>query len=81
MSDDEVGALPVEYSTRAPTDYVVSGPIRYESNGRGRVFASADVAEEWAREKFGARFRSRIVDAERGGRWAMLIAKESHVDN
>lgn len=69
-----------DYSTRAPTDYVVSGPICGEirplgSIGRGRVFDSADLAEEWARNHFGSRFRGRIKEAERGARWAMLISR------
>jgi hypothetical protein len=81
MDDDEVRVCD-DYSIRAPTDYVVSGPIMHDMYGTapkycraGRVFRTADLAEEWARNHFGARFRYRINDAERGGRWAMLVAR------
>lgn len=79
MEDVEVERLKTNYSARAPTDYVVSGPLRPPgctngNKGTGRVFETAIAAEEWARERFGTRFRWRIEESERFGRWAMLIA-------
>lgn len=75
LNDDEVERLSFDYSIRAPGDYVVSGPITGIGGGPGRVFATADSAEEWARGYFGNRFRKRITDSERGGRWSILVAK------
>lgn len=74
MNDDVVGKIDFDYSTRHPKDYVVSGPIDGRGKGPGRVFLSGDDAEGWAREFFGARFKHRIRESERGGRWAILVA-------
>jgi hypothetical protein len=74
MGDDVVGKIDFDYSTRGPNDYVISGPISGRGSGPGREFLSADDAEAWGREHFGNRFKYRIRDSEKGGRWAILIA-------
>lgn len=74
MYDDVVGKIDFDYSTRHPRDYVVSGPIDGRGGGPGRVFLSGDDAERWAREFYGARFKHRIRESEKGGRWAILVA-------
>lgn len=74
-SEDALEKLEIDYSTRADTDYVVSGPITQRGGGPGRNFPTADDAEWWARDYFGNRYKQRITDAERGGRWAILVAK------
>lgn len=74
MDDDTVRQIHFDYSTRGQEDYVVSGPITGKSTGKGREFYSADDAEEWGRHHYGDRFKYRILDAEKGGRWALLIA-------
>lgn len=83
MSDDEVAGTTFEYSTRAPTDWVISGPLPTGA-GPGRVFSWA-AAEKWARAKYGKKFKGRIAAAAKsrlddsemqgGGRWAFLIKK------
>lgn len=77
MNDDDVAMLDVPYSTRAKTDWVVSGPVGEEGRGtRGRHFWSWESAERWARHKYGNKFRGRIQDAvDCGPRWAFLIAQ------
>jgi hypothetical protein len=75
MDDATVKQIPFNYPTRGPGDYVVSGPISGKSTGKGREFISGSDAEEWGRAHYGARFKYRIFDAEKGGRWALLIAK------
>ena len=77
MGDDVVGKIEFDYSTRSPRDYVISGPISGRASGPGREFLSGDDAEIWAREHFGNRFKHRIRESERGGRWAILIAPPS----
>jgi hypothetical protein len=79
MGDDVVGKIDFDYSTRGPKDYVVSGPIAGRGSGPGREFLSGDDAEVWGREHFGNRFKYRIRDSEKGGRWAILIAPLSEL--
>lgn len=84
MSDDEVANAAFEYSTRHPTDWVISGTLP-GGGGPGRAFASWSLAEKWAREKYGNKFKARIKEASKsrtddaglvsGGRWAFLIKK------
>lgn len=73
MGDDIVGKIDFDYSTRAPGDYAVSGPISGRGAGPGREFLSANDAEDWGREYFGNRFKHRIFESEKGGRWAFLV--------
>lgn len=74
MDEELIGKVDFDYSTRGPGDYVVSGPITGKSTGPGREFNLSDDAEEWGRAHFGDRFKYRIFDAEKGGRWAILVA-------
>ena len=74
LEDDEVEAAEWDYSTRAPGDWVISGPL--PSGGPpGRRFANWDEAEEWARAFYGKRLKHPIWEAQRdgGNRWAFLI--------
>lgn len=86
MSDEDVEALPVEYSIRAPGDWVISGPLGAHGHGPGRHFPRIRDAEEWVRGKYGDLVRWRIKEASRstnaglgdpemrgGNRWAYLI--------
>lgn len=74
MSDEIVGKIDFDYSTRGPGDYVISGPLTGRGKGRGREFDTIDDAENWARQHFGNRFKYRIPESGKGGRWAILIA-------
>lgn len=78
LTDDELEAVEWDYSDRAPTDYVVSGPLGEEGNGRGRWFASWEDAEWWALRTYGDRLKHPIPEANiYGDRWAFLVrAKE-----
>jgi hypothetical protein len=75
LSDDEVEALEIEYSIRAPEDWVISGPLGAHGGGPGRRFINAQEAERWVREKYGDRVKYRIMEASNhhGNRWAWLI--------
>jgi len=74
MDADEVENTEFAYSTRAPEDWVISGPLGESGHGRGRPFFSWDDAETWARHFYGARFRCRKPDEPNsGGRWAFVI--------
>lgn len=73
LSDSDIEKLNIDYSTRAPTDYVVSGPITKHGGGPGREFFTADDANTWGKLRFGLRYRWRITDGEKGGRWAFLV--------
>ena len=75
MSDEEVEALPIEYSTRAPGDWVLSGPLGVHGRGPGRRFATLKQAEEHVRALHGDRVLYRIPEAtlNGGNRWAWLI--------
>lgn len=75
MEDDEVEVTEFDYSTRAPDDWVSSGPLGAVGTGPGRRFANWDRAESWAREFYGVRYRGRIAEAQQDGcnRWAFLI--------
>lgn len=75
MEDDEVEHQEFRYSTRDPSDWVISGPLGKLGAGPGRRFANWTQAERWAREFYGARFRGRIAEAavEGHNRWAFLI--------
>jgi hypothetical protein len=79
MDDSVVGKIDFDYSTRSPRDYVISGPIAGRGSGPGREFLSGDDAEAWGREHFGNRFKYRIRESEKGGRWAILIAPLSEL--
>lgn len=74
-SEDALEDLEIDYSVRSATDFVVSGPIAQRGGGPGRNFPTADEAEAWAHEYYGNRYKRRITDAERGGRWAILVSK------
>lgn len=75
MEDDDVERSEFEYSTRAPEDWVISGPLGRESSGFGRYFDTWEAAEEWARGFYDKRLKGRVPEAQRDGhnRWAFLI--------
>lgn len=65
----------VDYSTRGPNDYILSGPCGRNTKGPGRYFKSPRKALEWAQEKFG---KDRVQEVKRPSfqeclRWALLI--------
>lgn len=78
LSDEEVEEMPVEYSVRAPEDWVISGPLGAHGGGPGRRFATVTDAERWVTEKYGERVKYRITEASNhhGNRWAWLIKGE-----
>lgn len=65
----------VDYSTRGPGDYVISGPFGRNKKGRGRWFPSAQKALEWAKGKYGESRVQQIKNSalSEGLRWAVLI--------
>lgn len=72
-TQDEI-PLVVDYSDRAPGDWVISGPL-VEGACRGRLFGSPVEALQWAAAKYG-RQRVRLVRSdEEATRWAVLIKK------
>ncbi len=75
MEDEEVEGTDFEYSTRAPTDWVSSGPLGEHGRGPGRRFPNWATAECWARGFYKKRLRGRIPEAQRadGDRWAFVI--------
>ncbi len=75
MEDGDVEGEEFGYSTRAPDDWVSSGPLGPHGTGTGRRFLDWDRAEAWAKTFYGARFRGRIAEAQKDGhnRWAFLI--------
>jgi hypothetical protein len=78
MGDDEVASLDVPYSTRAPSDWVISGILGDGEDSRGgRRFYSWAAAELWARTKYGNKFKGRVkaVEDNNCGRWAFLIKR------
>lgn len=79
MDDDEVELTEFEYSTRAPGDYVVSGPLG-DGGGPGHRFSTVTAALIWLTRRIGGkRIKQRIIEAETGKRWAFLCSppKES----
>jgi hypothetical protein len=78
LGDDEVEAMFVDYSTRAPEDWVISGPLGGHGSGPGRRFDTIKEAQKWAKEKYGERLRGRISEATLfgGNRWAFLVRGE-----
>jgi hypothetical protein len=74
MDDEDVAGLDIDYSIRAPEDWVISGPLAL-GGGPGRRFQNIEEAWGWVRERYGSRVRYRIPEATlRGGnRWAFLI--------
>jgi hypothetical protein len=75
LNDDEVEGMFVDYSTRGPNDWVVSGPLGSHGGGPGRKFATMKEAWSWAKEKYGQRLKGRITEATLWScnRWAFLI--------
>lgn len=74
MSDDDVEGLDIEYSTRAPEDWVISGPLP-NGGGPGRVMPNVKAAAKFVSEKYGDCVKGRIPEATKnnGNRWAYLI--------
>jgi hypothetical protein len=72
MADEDVAELEFDYSDRAPSDFVISGPLN-GGPGPGRRFESWMAAERWAREFYGARFKRRIEIPEESYRWGFLV--------
>lgn len=75
MDASEVEETEFHYSDRAPTDFVVSGPLGGHGRGPGRYFPSVKQAAAWARSTYGRKLLGRIDDATKfgGNRWAFLI--------
>lgn len=76
VEDDEIENLNIDYSTRAPEDWVSSGPLGPNGYGRGRHFDTWEDVERWGREFYGARYKGLKGTAEeREGqaRWAILV--------
>lgn len=74
MEDEDIEGLELDYSSRHPTDFVVSGPLPGGS-GPGRAFDSWSAAAKWARERYGTRLRWAIreADTDDNRRWALLV--------
>ncbi len=74
MEDGDVESMEVEYSSRAPEDWVSSGPLGL-NQGRGRRFRDVESATRWARQFYGKRLKGIVPEAQRdgAGRWAFLI--------
>lgn len=66
--------LVVDYSTRAPGDFVISGPCG-DGRGKGRYFRNHGSAYQWAATKYGLRRVSRVEAGE--FRWAVLVKAAS----
>lgn len=81
LTDDEVEAMDIEYSTRGEKDWVISGPLGGHGKGPGRPFATLKQAWNWAKEKYGNRLMGRIAEATLfgGNRWAFLIKGVTNV--
>lgn len=64
----------VEYSSRGPGDFVVSGPL-YPFLGRGRTFIKVAHAVKWAQRKYGAHRVEVLKESlkEDAVRWAILV--------
>jgi hypothetical protein len=67
MTDDEVEATEFRYSVRGPDDYVVSRPLDY--------FRGPQLAERWARMKWGDRYKGRLQEAEQWGHYVFVIRR------
>lgn len=78
LTDEDVEGMEIEYSTRHPSDWVISGPLGPHGKGPGRTFHSWKAARAWATEKYGTRLMGRIREAAMfgGNRWAFLIRGE-----
>jgi hypothetical protein len=63
----------VDYSTRAPGDFVLSGPLG-EGKGVGRHFDTLEEAAQWAVSKYGKN-RVGVLQEQGEFRWALLIKK------
>lgn len=68
-----VDGLPdvVDYSTRGPNDFVLSGPVA-EGRGHGRHFDTLGDAYKWAVDKYG-KARVGVLPQQGEFRWALLI--------
>lgn len=75
MSDEDVEALPVVYSTRGPKDWVLSGPLGVHGGGPGRRFATIAQARAHVEQLHPGKVKERITEATINGRnrWAFLI--------
>ncbi len=75
MEDAEVASTEFYYSDRAPTDWVISGPLGSAGHGRGRAFRTWGAAEAWGRAFYGPRYKGRLPDegVVSWGRWALLV--------
>lgn len=75
LSDDDVEAMDVDYSTRHPSDWVISGPLGEHGRGPGRKFDTMKEAWFWAKGKYGRKLKGRITEATLfgGNRWAFLV--------
>jgi hypothetical protein len=59
LEEEDVEKMHVEYSVRAPDDWIISGPLGFRG-GTGRRFPNWDEAEAWARAFYGSRFKGRV---------------------
>jgi hypothetical protein len=63
----------VDYSTRNPGDFMISGPVP-PATGPGRVFSTTEEAYEWAIRKYGIRRVVKVpFDQSPRTRWCLLI--------
>jgi hypothetical protein len=63
----------VDYSSRAPGDFIVSGPLSVAHNIQGRTFKTHNDAFKWACGHYGT---DRVSPVDAGElRWACLIKK------
>jgi hypothetical protein len=75
MTPEEVADMPVEYSDRHPSDWVLSGPLGPHGGGPGRRFAHIGQAAAHVKALHGDRVLKRIPEATicYRNRWAFLI--------
>lgn len=75
MDDEDVANTEFAYSDRAPEDWVISGPLGYDSAfGKGRHFETWQEATAWAETFYGKRLKGRKPDEPGStGRWAFVI--------
>ncbi len=78
MTDDAVEAAEFSYSDRAPGDFVMGGPLGFDSNLRGRWFETFAQALSWARTRYGPRLKRVLINND--DRYAFLIRPPTKKD-
>lgn len=78
--DNTIGVTSYNYSDRAPSDWIVSGPLTgFTAIYRGREFDTVKQAEEWCRWFYGPRFK-RMWITPQPGMWSALIREKGDVN-